>query len=295
MRILSAALVFFTIALFVSSCQQEIDGSSGNNILTNSDSTYIKQLVVLDTHYVSGIDSFLRWDLSYNTDKKLARLFYTGYDHVAGPGRIMIYEDLSYKYQGTNPYPEYIIDSVTDFSSPTRRYADTTFFYYSNGVVVRDSTTAEYGGSPYYTVNEFTSLGTGRYKLITKRPDLIAGGIKRDSTHVFVDWQNGNLLKEIDSLWIPGLGSWQVSTTTISYDAKSNPFRQLAIPYPAPVNENLPSTGIQALFLPGKNNMIMKTDRSGTYILNYEYNTGSLPKIARDQAGLKIFYSYTAL
>lgn len=295
MRIISAVLVFFTIAFTGSSCQREIDGSSEDNTTNSNDSTYVKRLIVLDTNFVSGTDTIIKWELSYNTDKRLSRLFYTGYKNISGPGRIWLYEDIKYKYQGANPYPEYIVDSLTDLVSPSSSHADTTFLYYNNGTVIKDSSTAQYGSALYYTVNEFTSLGTNRYKLIQKSPDLIAGGVRKDSTHIFVNWQNGNLLKEIDSLWIPSLGIWQIRTTTISYDTKPNPFKDMSIPYPTPANGDLPSTGIQAFFLPSNNNMVIQTDYSGTYTLNYEYNALGFPKIARDQDGLKIIYEYTRL
>ena len=280
------ALIIVLSYVFFTSCQKEIDWDKED--LFGNDSTTLQKLVVLDTNYVSGIDTVIKWELLYTSDKKLSRIYYTGYRNVAGPSRTLLFEELIYNYQGVNAYPESIIDKFSDPQDPSRNYSDTTFFTYNNGLIVKDSTISLYG----YEVSEFTKLASNRYKMHQRSPDFISGGINIDTTYILVDWQNGNLLSETDSLWLPSLGFWNIEISLFNYDLKPNPFKSLALPYPTPANGDLPLFGIEALFMPTTNNMIRQVLGSGTYTILYEYGTNGLPKIGRDEDGLKIIFQY---
>jgi hypothetical protein len=289
MKTFLSGFIMMILVVVFSSCQKEVDEVLINGV--QNDSTEIQQLVVLDTNYASGIDTVIKWELTYNASKKLSGIYYTGYRNVSGPNRIFLYEEYKYLYQGSNPYPEKIIVNYTDPSNAANNFSDTTFFTYSNGIIIRDST----GDVNNYIVTEFTQLASNRYKMLQKTPSFFTGGVYIDTTYILVDWQNGNLKKEIDSLWIPSLGFWEVKTTTIDYDSKPNPFKKIALPYPTPANRDLPSFGIEALFMPTTNNMVRQVYSSGTYTMTYEYGANGLPKIARDEDGLKVFYRYTRL
>jgi len=270
-----------------SSCQKEVDSTIPGKV--QNDSINIWQVIVLDTLYPSPTDTVIKSLISYDAGKRISKDLFIQYNQGVSGTPLLIHE-YSYKYSGANKLPDYIIDDFKDITDPTNNYTDTTYFTYNNGLVSKDST----GGPADYIVTDFTKLGNTRIKMLQSGPDLF-GGIYIDTTYIYALWQNGNLIKEIDSLWIPSFSLWDINTTDITYDTKPNPFKNLVIPYPAPANKDLFTFGIDALFLPTTNNIAKWIDDVATTILTYQYGTNGLPKIATDTDGLKIFYYYTKL
>jgi hypothetical protein len=274
----------FTSLILFTSCQKEVE-----EVLTN-DNTAIQQVIVLDTTLPSGVDTLLKIRLTYGGSKKLDKTIFWNYDFGAS-GSITSRDEYTYAFSGTNLHPDKIIYQYFDLQVPSNNFIDTTSFTYSNGFVAIDS---NFDGTDYITT-EFIKLSNTRYKMLERSPDVIPPGLYIDTTYSFVNWQNGNLLTEIDSLWIPSFSIWDVTTTTISYDTRPNPFKDLVIPYPTPANSDVYGFGLESLFLPTSNNIISLNDDSGPTFFTYEYGTNLMPKIGRSDDGLKIIFNYTRL
>lgn len=281
--------ITFCFIISFSSCQREVDGIIVNG---TKDSTILQRLIIIDTHFVSGIDTVTTWNLFYDSNKRLSRLNASYYNNVSGPSRFDGAEEIQFFYSGADRTPMKIVDNYFDPTPPASNSSDTTFFSYnSSGMITKDST----GGPTNYEVRTFTQLANNRFKLHKKRRDFLSGGVYVDTTIIFLDWQNGNLLKEVDSLWIPSLSNWQVTEMNFNYDSKPNPFKPIALLYPTPASRDLPSFGIQALFFPTTNNFTREVFGSTIYTMKYEYGTNGLPKIAYDENDFKIIFKYTSL
>ena len=287
MKTLFGILSALILVVSFSSCQKEVDGSLPG--LVQNDSIIIQQVIVLDTTFPVSTDTAIVSQISYDASKRISKDIFTQYN-VGVATTPVNRHDYMYKYSGINNYPDYIIDDFKDLIDPSNNYLDTIFFTYSNGFVASDSI----GGSADYIVTNFSKLSNTRYKMLQKSPG-IGGGVYIDTTYIYTQWQNENLTKEIDSLWIPSFSLWDVSTATLVYDSKPNPFKNLVVPYPAPVNNDVMSFGIEALFLPTTNNIVNWADDGGTTILTYQYGSNGMPKIARDSDGIKVLYGYTKL
>jgi hypothetical protein len=284
-RILTAAITG-SLLLALSSCQKETDGS----FINQNDSTAIQQVIVLDTTFAPGVDTILKLQLSYDVSKKLNKTIFWNYD-FGSSGSITSRDEYNYKFTGTNPHPDNIIHNYFDLQTPSGNYTDTTSFSYSNGFVLKDSNFNSTG----YITTEFTKLSNTRYKMLQRSPDVIPPGLFIDTTYSFVNWQNGNLLTEIDSLWIPSFSFWDITNAILLYDNRPNPFKDLVIPYPTPANSDIYGFGLESLFLPTANNIISWNDGTSPTILNYEYGANLMPKIGRTNDGVKIIYKYTRL
>lgn len=272
--------------LFLASCQKEVTGTFPGQV--QNDSINVMDMYVLDTTHTAGVDSLLKFHITYDGGKRISGYVCSVYN--SGTAGVLLLETYTYKYTGSNPYPDYIIRDYKDLTTPANDYKDTTWYTYSNNSITRDST----GGPADYIVDDIIKLSANRYKILERSPG-IGGGENIDTVYTVVNWQAGNLLQETDSLWIGTPVPWDIVTTTVQYDAKPNPLKNLILPYPMPANGDIGDFPLESFALPTTNNITNWTDQSGPYPLSYQYGSNGLPKIARDNAGLKIFYQYTKL
>ncbi len=210
-----------------------------------------------------------------------------------GSERIDADEEIKYEYNGADTLPAKLFSKYTSISSGSSLY-DTSVLTYSGGMVARDS----FFSAPDYVVAEFNKLSENRYKAFYKINNGIGGQVI-DTAYINLTYQNGNIIKEVDSLWLPGgSGSWIVTSMDLMYDNKPNPLRKISIPYPAPFNQFwLSGIGVAPLTNRSMNNEISEVNNMGTFLelFSYQYGPTGLPKIVRDNNGLKFYYFYKVL
>ncbi len=281
-----------TLVICFVSCQREPTETIPE--LTTSDSI-INRLIVLDTSLAAGADTSTVINFTYDASGRISIISATYYNAgVVGPGRIHSVDDIVYQYSGTSLMPSTVHEIYTGINPAIPADKDTIYLSYTGGYLSYDS--IDYGGN--YSVTSFEKLGTTRYRMkqrhlsaIPPPPEYI------DTSYIYVNWVNGNLLKEIDSLWVhaPVPGFWEVETTTVLYDNKPNPFKDISVvPYPAPLHTDIPAFGAREFVLPTTNNIISVNDDTGIYLLTYEYGPTGLPRIARTNEGTKLIYQYNA-
>ncbi len=284
---LAGSCLFFLSLVFFTSCQKEIQDPNAGRIEADS---IISRIVILDTTtFGAGLDTSQITDFIYDGSGRLS-LFHSVYYNVgvSGSGRIDADEEIRYQYAGTDTVPAKLFVKYSNLGTGLIEY-DTSYLSYADGIVTRDS----FFTDSYYVTAVFNKLANNRYKVYHRTSDG-SGGQIIDTSYVNLAFQNGNLVKEIDSLWLSG-GTWAVEWMDITYDNKANPFRSLSIPYPAPFFQHNPGNiGIAPLANKSQNNETKETNRIGTVLqlLTYEYGSTGLPKIARDNLGFKYLFFY---
>jgi hypothetical protein len=288
---LSGYIMMVLIVVF-SSCQKEVEGTIINENLTDS---IISRITILDTAFSSGVDTAQTIDFTYDVSKRLSKFKSIYYNlGVSGTGRFDTEEEYVYEYTGAGQFPGKLLAKYTDFAGSSADY-DTSFLTYTDGYISRDSFTSSIGFYQY-RVAAYNKLSSNRYKVYHKT-DNGAGGQIIDTSYVNLSWQNGNLVKEIDSLWLPG-GTWSVASMTVTYDSKPNPFKSFSLPIPAPLYQHNPGNiAIPEFSVQSENNMTSQTNARGVVelSLSYQYGSTGLPKIVRDGSTRKYFYFYKKL
>jgi hypothetical protein len=290
MKTVGGFLVVVSFVVGFSSCQKEIDW--GLNTPTQGDSV-ISKFIILDTTFATGLDTSFVGTFTYDASGRLSKGFSTFYNTgVSGPGRFYADQEITYQYSGTQTLPVKLVSEYIEYS-PASVTNDTSYLIYTNGYISTDSFTSSIG---YYRTNVFNKLSNSRYRMYT-RIDNGIGGQSIDTSYINLDIQNGNLMKETDSVWLPG-GTWAVLSMTMTYDTKINPAKPFSLPLPAPYYQYVPgNVSIHAFSLQDENNVTKQTDQFGNVLssLTYEYNNAGLPKIARDVSGFKYLYFYKKL
>jgi hypothetical protein len=288
---------FFTgmiLLICFSSCQKEIDWKLTNK--TQTDSTAISRLFILDTTLTSGQDTLFKLDLFYDGQKRKSGEDFTEIDNTTGT-RYITYYRYSYNNSDTLPYrlsAKYNNSTDSDFS----------YFSYNGNFIVKDSTVRYIAGVvSSIQIKYFSSLGGNRFMQRWIDFDLILGTSSLvDSTIYTRTVSNNNLISGLDSSWIsfsPSVLNF-VNSSRFSYDNKTNPFAKLTIWYLGYFDnlDDLVPTDI------GMNNLL-NARYDGLYpssytninTFSYTYNNAGYPIIARSSGtdGNKTFYFYTHL
>lgn len=291
MRFLIPALVLVCTVTFLISCQKEAEENLPP-VVNAGDST-VSKIIVRDTSITTvGADTAETVTFHYDGSGRLSRLVVVWYNSgVSGPGRFDYEDEYIYQYTGTQTTPARIYLKYTDLQSSTVE-RDTTYLTYSGGYVSRDSIRKNDGE---YEVMNFQKLTTTRYKFSHTRPDF-SGGYITDTGFIFSNWTGGNLVQEIDSLWSAVTSMWIVNTTSLTFDAKSNPFKDMAVLYPAPYYPYNDNPHLNALLIPSNNNVLSENFGGGpVHTMNYTYGADGMPRIARTNMALKLQYYYIKL
>lgn len=282
---ISAALLTL---IFLTACQKEFDS---NALVSVNDSGYVKKFVAIDTTEAPGADTVRIFDFDYDAQKKLSGYVHTIYEPgTSGPGRIRAYYRYQYAYRGTDTLPYRIIEELNDIRFPANNYTDTLFYFYQDGVVIKDSS----GNVNEYFTDEIIPLSPTR-TLLRQRNLVPPFGLSTDTTFIFTNWQNGNLLQETDSLWLPLLGFYDISSFTAQYDTKPNPFKRLVLKYRIPFNKDVFTFALEGLVAPTANNMVFFDGDTGSLATRYQYRPDGLPVFSWDDDGVKCIYRYTRL
>lgn len=282
---------------YFSSCQKEIDFNSNTKI--QSDSIYIKSFYILDSLRPPGQDTVLKFLFDYDNQKRIGRLREYHYDYPVNP--VNFTSDVRYSYAGNDTLPS-ILYSYAYYFAPVY---DTVYLSYSNGQILRDSSAYGVPGSPRSFVRyNFQQVNSSSYT--GSYIDSVVGFQATVKTvNSFVNWQQGNLVAEKDTIHFTG-GPDNVQSKDYTYDQKINPLRKAVLNFPITAfyfNTFTMAHGnsyLKAFVNNSANNILTETISPGFDLVtwSYLYTSNGLPKSAtRKVSGsvYKIYYYYTSL
>ena len=217
---LSTVALLFFFALTISSCQQE-PGVDFTPPPVN-DSAYLSMVVNIDTTYPAGADTSTMDIITYDAQKRVSRIDF--YDYFLGtPGSGTLSNVFSFYYNGNDTLPYKVSEDWFGRSS---------FLFYENGIVVRDSmvftdpgfltfdkqivTYTKLGGNRHRTVNNYTLNG------VLVDTDTMYSVVTRNSF--------GEILNEKDTVYKSA--GMTVLEFDLTYNTNPNPFLRLMVPYP---------------------------------------------------------------
>lgn len=216
---------FFSAIILIicfSSCQKEIDW--GLNIPTQNDSSYLDKVIVIDTTLPSGTDTIGKYLFIYDNMKRLTNMtlsYGTGYSDSA-------IQDLFYTGNETLPFKHVYRDVYSGLN-----IVDTIYYYYSSGVVARDSVNRwnlGLGANLGAKVFEFTIAGSTA-NIRDKDYNFVSGNyvLAADNLSVVnISGSGGNLISQ--SL-VSGSSAYE--SVQASYDNKFNPLSKVfKVKYP---------------------------------------------------------------
>lgn len=212
MRILPVVLIVLAIA----SCQKDSNQGNGNNNPSGNDSTLLWKYIETDPTLPPGSDTTYQEIYTYDSQKRLSHLYTkSGGEDIA---------DLFYLGNDSLPYKAAGTHTATGFYNKR----DTTFFFYSNGFISKDST-VEYDASTnqLIEITAFVYALAGDNTLVQYRHySSTSTLIPNDETYftLFKTYQNGNITVQEDTsrTYLFGYAHDQVS-----YDDKINPFYEV--------------------------------------------------------------------
>jgi hypothetical protein len=293
MKIHFGGLISLALIVIFSSCQREVNEVLPGRV--NNDSTYIQQWIILDTTYPAGTDTSLNHYFYYDANKRLAKMTTYNYDlGVTGSARLLSRTDFRFTYNGSDTVPANFVETYHEYANSSQDWDDTSYLFYQNGIVSKDSA----GETAGYFINKYIKLSTTRYQIIKTS---VSGFLSfSDTSYSYVNWQNGNLITETDSVSIPAPPLFDITNTQMTYDNKPNPFKRVFIPYPNPLFPDIwdNSKWFYEAVNRSSNNILTWADGSGPFRCSYTYKSNGLPSVARATDGfdtLKFVYLYTKL
>jgi hypothetical protein len=288
-------LIVISIALLFTSCQREIDWGLINK--TRSDSIYINSLVILDSFIASPNDTAVKFLFDYDNQKRLSRL--REFHYVSNTTDFT--SDIRFSYTANDTLPS-VLYSIASYNYPVY---DTAYLSYITGKITRDSSAYGISGSPKSFVKiDFLQSGNGLYT--GNYIDSVAGFPSSSiSVNSYVNWQNGNLLTEIDTLHFPGAAD-QIESKFYTYDQKPNPLHKALLSFPITAyyfNTLTSAHGnwyLKAFVNYSANNILTELYNPSNELITwvYTYGANGLPKLAIRQRALslrKVLYNYISL
>lgn len=302
-KIKTAAIFLIIILSIQSSCRK---GQQDIPLTETNDSTFIASIIGLDSSGFNS-DTAIRIYFSYDLNKRVSTILEEVY--FRGTQNRSYSIEYRYIYDGTDTVPKTVFAKLTNYQfSPNSSNYDTAFLTYENGFISNDSTSegGTIGGYHYY-VFDFVRSSSQLYQLNFK--DIGTTGTSSSSKRIFVNWNNGNLIQEIDSTYYSSSGVWSREVGNYLYDNKPNPLRKIFFKLPAYIFRRnftlFTAMGphiLSGYWLNTTNNVIRdEYDAGGTpEVINwtYTYGTNGLPKTALRNAWgnyFKFFYQYTSL
>jgi hypothetical protein len=288
----SKLITLFLFFAIISSCKKGADNYTTDDPVTNNgDGTYLQKFIYLDTTLATGIDTSDVFEFSYDAQKRLSGYVHMLYNPgVTGTGRFRSRNSYTYSYQSNDTLPYRVIEDKFYFANPANNGRDTVYHFYQNGNIVKDSI----GNASEYATYTFAKLSPTRTRVafaVYRAPSIV----HRDTMYSFTNWQNGNVIQEIDSAKNPITGIYRISDINVSYDSKPNPFKKLVLPYYNPYAPDIDENVLEGYFSPTANNNTYLDWDSDIYITRYQYGTNGLPLFSWDNNIYKGIYKYVKL
>lgn len=263
----------FTLILF--SCQQEVDGLIAGPV--NDDTTWLTKMISLDTTLPSGQDTVMLANYRYDAAKRLSTYDFTEFDL----NNVKYTYDYKFHYRNNADTLPYMLTCSFRYNTDT----DTTFYYYQNGFITRDSSINSTGGTANWLWESiYTSAGNGRYLRKRYSTNLGAGGQRFlfDSLIYYRTVLNGNVISTLDSTWDAAGFYRGRSSAQMGFDGKKSYVHRFNLWYLGHeenvMHELWPANGINNLI---SYNLVRDPLSVETYTIGYQYNPAGFPVISR--------------
>ena len=273
MKVLFSSLAVVTIMSFFSSCQREVDWNIFQS--DNADTTWLTRVVSLDTTKMSGLDTTVIANYRYDANKRLSNYDFIEFDL----NNVRYADDYKFHYRNNTDSLPYMLSASYQYVTDK----DTTYFFYQNGFIVKDSSINFSAGIPLWLwESTYSTVGSNRY-LRKKYSTNLSGGTRNpfDSTIYYRTVSNGNIISALDSLWGDSGFFLNRNSEQMSFDSQksfSHRFNNWYLGYSENIMDELwPSNGINNLLSYNFTN----TFSAGSYTITYEYNTAGFPTVAR--------------
>jgi hypothetical protein len=290
-------LIGVELLVYFSSCQKELNGDLNNK--TQSDSIYIKSVFILDSLHPTSQDTVLKFAFDYDSQKRISRLREYHYDNIANS--IDFSSDVRFSYSGNDSMPS-VLYAYAMYFLPVY---DTVYLNYNNEKIVRDSSAYTTPGSPKSFV-KFDFLRVSNNLYAGSYIDSVVGFQASGATlNSYVNWQNGNLIAEKDTIHYTG-GPDYIQSKDYTYDQRPNPLRKAMLNFPTTsfyFNTLTMAHGtwyLKAFANNSINNILTERISPGYDLVtwSYFYTSNGLPeKAIRQVPGsiYKVCYYYTSL
>lgn len=224
MKIVFSFLIVSCVILF--SCQAGIDDILPPQAQAENDSVYISKLTELDTLLPPGLDTIQNATFDYDASKRISHIFFAEY---GGQGPDLT-DDYYYFYNGNDTLPYKIAHQSGSVANGPFGF-DTTFLFYTGGVLIKDSIIEAASDQVYQrtTVSLFTKIADGHYRVDTRLMD--GGEVYTSYTNSHFTLVGGNAVSLKDTTVSEG-GNDAISIEQSDYDNHPNPLKRVAAHYP---------------------------------------------------------------
>lgn len=211
----------FMLPVLCWSCQQEPDDMI-NNESNTTDSTLLRKFVMLDLSLPAGSDTDHIITFYYDDQKRIKRV-----EEIYNSTPVFTYAtDYFYTGAAMTPYKT-TVKAVEDGEV----YEDTTFLFYTNGLVSRDSMIA-------YSEHELNHVTTSTYTVSGNsviyheterryRNQIVYDVVDTDD-NIIVNRENGNITEQISNYDPLAASNYNKNV----YSDKPDPFFKTFVPYP---------------------------------------------------------------
>ena len=293
MRMIFQVLLFVCILAGFAACQKEIEGTLPAR--TQSDSTDLTRLIVLDTTLTPGQDTLYKVEFFYDAQKRRVLEIFTEIDNSSGTRYTWFYR-YYHLNNDTLPY------RITEKNAIT---ADSISYYlsYTNGFITKDSAVDHHPAALSSRVYYYSAIPGNRYlekgidyDIATNSPMVV------DSTIYIRSVVAGNTISGRDSIWIvpsPPMLS-RVYSMQFAFDNKPNPLAKLSLWYLGHYNtfdnQMYGTRGINNITSAGYTD-IFPNSSFEVYNYSYTYLNNGYPSVIRINStdGNKIVFVYTKL
>jgi hypothetical protein len=277
MKYIYSLLLSALVGCFVISCQREVeDDLPGPPTGSANDSILLAKYVEIDTTSPPGSDTITKFLYTYDSRKRIIKYVDIHYHFPGAFTGDTLYGE--YYYHGTDTLPykaSYDINVASSFFTN-----DTTFYFYSNGIVSRDSSMSWYHPpniSIGYRNTVTTYTRSGNNTLVRERTHYshASTGVDDEWTAtIFKTYNNGNITSQEDTSMLNTFFTGY-KRTDVTYDNHPNPFLKTDIPYA--YSGSIEYTGF--------NNPLTVKDILGAdeenYTYSYQYRADGYPLIVR--------------
>lgn len=282
MRILLTFTIFLSAALYLSSCQREVDGRL-DAVVNANDSIYLSKYIELDTLNAPGLDTSTIGQYYYDSQKRLIQIAYIGFDSGT---HTIDFKDNEYRFYTGNDTVPYKFVSYQEDIMQANTYTDTNFLFYNNaGAIIKDSVMSYTNGNlSQRKMILLSQNGVNHYLVLRTTFDPLTGAVvNRDSIVSKIIITNKNITSRTDTTYNMGV-FLSSSDYQATFNLNLSPFAKIALPLLFEQTDVANTTYSQSLNVPVY--QLTKFFFSGATTLytdnyTYESNTLGFPVVLR--------------
>ncbi len=255
MKVLLYILLISIVFGVLTSCQKEMD----TQLRTQSDDTvFLSKLIRLDTSNSIGNDTAYIAEIQYDNQKRasgIKEFFFTSGTSVVDFSRLT-----TIQYTGNDTLPYRFCSALTAVTNPQFNLIDTTYLFYNNGQVFKDSLIECQNTGPGGKMRKtYREVVPGVYNVKLEVADYNTGSIiSTDSLRSRRERTGNNITLLVDTVFYHGVVA-EKHNTRATYDNMKNPFRRFRLPFlanPRPLQIQYSNALVDFSDLEGDNNPI---------------------------------------